>query len=147
MTVPSETPTDTPANWTKTHDGEGAKIWRNGEGDMIALTQSFNSVTDYWEVTDTTGAVVEKRSCGPFETYLDALGYVNTFLPRFGRDELPDDVAEVPDDEIVEIARLPQTQRRPPAFDNHVQSRRLQSRYHEQQDSPLQGSKPETVLV
>ena len=107
MVVPSEVPTDTPHKWTKTHDGEVAKVWRNGEGDMIALTQSFNAVTDYWEVTDTTGEVVEGRACGPFETYLDALEYVNKLKPRFGREELPDEVASTPDDEIVEVASIP----------------------------------------
>jgi hypothetical protein len=107
MPTPTELPVDTPTRWKKIHDGEAAKVWRNGAGQLVSITQSFNATTDYWEVTDSTGAVVEKRATGAFETYLDALAFVNTFIPHIGRDELPEDDGGFADDEVVSIGSYP----------------------------------------
>lgn len=102
MTIPSNIPKDN-SGWRKTHDSETAKIWQNGNGEIITFSESFNKSSDYWKVTDTTGKITDGESCGPFETYLDALETVNTLIPQLGRDELPDEVTKIPDDEIVEI--------------------------------------------
>lgn len=72
---------------------------------MVSFYQTGNPNNDRWEFADSTGQASEGQATGPFETYLDALSYVNKFIPELGIEELPD--RDVPPDAVVEIGSYP----------------------------------------